>query len=302
MRRLIVVIGVKPHNENKPYTKSHTAITALRVLSKCELYVSNYDNDPDLESVEENFDIQTSQRFEEYDERMKEKQQKCKEQCEKDIQKIILKDQIEKSLTEKVEKDYLKCGCGLRGVAVSVGIIGPVAVNEWTKTATAMAIDFAIQECIKEGIQVVIERIKLFDFISSYLTVDWEMFINGSNYNTASGLIEAANSAMFSKGNSCTSPTGYFGRVCEAISNAKASFSSVAVEGEQAAFNTTKGIQVTMLSAVEAPSANMYSAIGYSVLAILIILLVMVIIYLVLRYRRKKQMNKKLQYTKLLNQ
>ncbi|EUR67450.1 hypothetical protein PFBG_04130 [Plasmodium falciparum 7G8] len=256
---------------------------------KCELYVSNYDNDPDLESVEENFDIQTSQRFEEYDERMKEKQQKCKEQCEKDIQKIILKDQIEKSLTEKVEKDYLKCGCGLRGVAVSVGIIGPVAVNEWTKTATAMAIDFAIQECIKEGIQVVIERIKLFDFISSYLTVDWEMFINGSNYNTASGLIEAANSAMFSKGNSCTSPTGYFGHVCEAISNAKASFSSVAVEGEQAAFNTTKGIQVTMLSAVEAPSANMYSAIGYSVLAILIILLVMVIIYLVLRYRRKKK-------------
>ncbi|EUT82040.1 hypothetical protein PFAG_04222 [Plasmodium falciparum Santa Lucia] len=106
MRRLIVVIGVKhnidlknygillflylifyvllslilAHNENKPYTKSHTAITALRVLSKCELYVSNYDNDPDLESVEENFDIQTSQRFEEYDERMKEKQQKCKEQ------------------------------------------------------------------------------------------------------------------------------------------------------------------------------------------------------------------------------
>ncbi|ETW14904.1 hypothetical protein PFFVO_06196 [Plasmodium falciparum Vietnam Oak-Knoll (FVO)] len=115
------------------------------------------------------------------------------------------------------------------------------------------------------------------------------MFINGSNYNTASGLIEAANSAMFSKGNSCTSPTGYFWRVCEAISNAKASFSSVAVEGEQAAFNTTKGIQATKLSAVEASSANMYSAIGYSVLAILIILLVMVIIYLVSRYRRKKK-------------
>ncbi|MBZ2160293.1 hypothetical protein K1I93_09585, partial [Streptococcus australis] len=205
-------------------------------------------------------------------------------------------------LTEKVEKDYLKCGCGLRGVAVSVGIIGPVAVNEWTKTATAMAIDFAIQECIKEGIQVVIERIKLFDFISSYLTVDWEMFINGSNYNTASGLIEAANSAMFSKGNSCTSPTGYFGHVCEAISNAKASFSSVAVEGEQAAFNTTKGIQATMLSAVEAPSANMYSAIGYSVLAILIIILIMVIIYLILRYRRKTKMKKKLQYIKLLEE
>ncbi|KOB64292.1 hypothetical protein PFHG_05589, partial [Plasmodium falciparum HB3] len=91
------------HNENNPYTKSHTAITALRVLSKCELYVSNYDNDPDLESVEENFDIQTSQRFEEYDERMKEKQQKCKEQCEKDTLNIILKERIAKSVTHKVE-------------------------------------------------------------------------------------------------------------------------------------------------------------------------------------------------------
>ncbi|WP_228715144.1 hypothetical protein, partial [Klebsiella pneumoniae] len=93
-----------------------------------------------MKSVKENFNRQTSQRFEEYEERMREKRQKCKEQCDKDIQQIILKDKIEKSLEEKVEKGCLRCGCGLGGVATSVGIFGAIAVNEWTKAATAAAV------------------------------------------------------------------------------------------------------------------------------------------------------------------
>ncbi|ETW27267.1 hypothetical protein PFFCH_05306 [Plasmodium falciparum FCH/4] len=40
----------------------------------------NYDNDPEMKEMMENFDRQTSQRFKEYDERMIEKRQKCKEQ------------------------------------------------------------------------------------------------------------------------------------------------------------------------------------------------------------------------------
>ncbi|KYN93000.1 rifin, partial [Plasmodium reichenowi] len=56
------------------------------------------------------------------------------------------------------------------------------------------------------------------------------------------------------------------------------------------------------LAQITETSTYAYSAIGYSVLAILIIVLVMIIIYLILRYRRKKKMNKKDQYTKLLNQ
>ncbi|CDO61969.1 rifin, partial [Plasmodium reichenowi] len=55
-------------------------------------------------------------------------------------------------------------------------------------------------------------------------------------------------------------------------------------------------------TAIEATSTQLYSAIGYSILAILIIVLIMIIIYLVLRYRRKKKMKKKAQYTKLLNE
>ncbi|ETW32019.1 hypothetical protein PFFCH_00545 [Plasmodium falciparum FCH/4] len=61
-------------------------------------------------------------------------------------------------------------------------------------------------------------------------------------------------------------------------------------------------IQAGKLAQITETSYNLYSAIGYSVLDILIIVLVMIIIYLVLHYRRKKKMNKKAQYTKLLNQ
>ncbi|ETW36946.1 hypothetical protein PFTANZ_02364 [Plasmodium falciparum Tanzania (2000708)] len=62
-----------------------------------------------------------------------------------------------------------------------------------------------------------------------------------------------------------------------------------------------KAAEEAQIGEVTIASSNAYNAIGYSVLAILIIVLVMVIIYLILRYRRKKKINKKLQYTKLLN-
>ncbi|SOV75738.1 rifin PIR protein, putative [Plasmodium reichenowi] len=127
----------KPHN-----TPHHTPkILTTRLLCECELYApSNYDSDPQMKEVMENFNKQTQQRFHEYDERMKTTRQKCKEQCDKDIQKIMAKDKMEKLLAQKIEKGCLRCGCGLGGVAASVGIFGAVAVNEVTKAATAAAI------------------------------------------------------------------------------------------------------------------------------------------------------------------
>ncbi|ETW18789.1 hypothetical protein PFFVO_02290 [Plasmodium falciparum Vietnam Oak-Knoll (FVO)] len=101
-------------NKNKPYIKErHIPTSRSRVLSECDIYTSIYDNDEDMKSVKENFDRQTSQRFEEYEERMNEKRQKCKEQCDKDIEQIILRDKTKKSLEEKVENICLRCGCGL---------------------------------------------------------------------------------------------------------------------------------------------------------------------------------------------
>ncbi|ETW32018.1 hypothetical protein PFFCH_00544 [Plasmodium falciparum FCH/4] len=71
---------------------------------------------------------------------MNEKRQKSKEQRDKNVQKIIEKDKIEKSLTEKVEKGCLRCGCGLGGVAASVGLFGGLGTYGWKTAAIASAV------------------------------------------------------------------------------------------------------------------------------------------------------------------
>ncbi|ETW57331.1 hypothetical protein PFUGPA_00671 [Plasmodium falciparum Palo Alto/Uganda] len=162
------------YNQRNYYiTPRHTETN--RSLCECELYgPANYDNDPQMKSVMDNFNKQTQQRFHEYDERMKTTRQKCREQCDKEIQKIILKDKLEKelmdkfatlqtdiqndaiptcvcekSLEEKVEKGCLKCGVDVGGgVTLSSGIlggIGAVAVNAWKPKALETAIAAALK-------------------------------------------------------------------------------------------------------------------------------------------------------------
>ncbi|KOB63710.1 rifin [Plasmodium falciparum HB3] len=286
----IFVSSSYAHNKNKPYiTTPHTPTTISRGLSECVIQTSIYDNDEDMKHVKEIFDRQSSQRFEEYDQRMKDKRQKYKEQCDKDIQKIILKDKMEKSIAEKVEKGCLRCVWGLGGVAASVGLIGGLVVNELKKVATAAAIDFATKEGIKAGIHVVIERIKDLPFISNYLNVQWTKFINGSNYNTVSGLVQAVKDAVDSTANTCTSPTGQFGQVCQALSSGEATFRSVVGAGQEATASTTGTVQKSALDTIEIATTTCTTAITASVIAIVLIVLVMIIIYLILRYHRKKK-------------
>ncbi|ETW51955.1 hypothetical protein PFUGPA_06040, partial [Plasmodium falciparum Palo Alto/Uganda] len=160
------------NQRNHKSTTHHTLkIPITRLLCECELYAPvNYDNDPEMKEVMQDFDRQTSQRFEEYNERMMKNKQKCREQCEKDIQKIILKDKIDKELTEKfatlqtdiqsdsiptciceksladkVEKNCLRCGYGLGTVAPTVGLIGSVAVHVWKPKALEAAIAAALK-------------------------------------------------------------------------------------------------------------------------------------------------------------
>ncbi|CDO61690.1 rifin, partial [Plasmodium reichenowi] len=135
---LVTSLSNEHNNNNEPHSTPHHTQTN-RSLCECDKQSSIYDNDADMKSVKENFHRQTSQRFEEYEERMKEKRQKRKEQRDKNIQKIIKKDKMEKKLAEKIEKGCLMCGCGLGGVAASVGIFGTVAVKELTKAAIATA-------------------------------------------------------------------------------------------------------------------------------------------------------------------
>ncbi|ETW31454.1 hypothetical protein PFFCH_01112 [Plasmodium falciparum FCH/4] len=149
----------------------------------------------------------------------------CKEQCEKDIQKIILKDKIEKELTEKfatlqtdittediptcvcekslsdkVEKTCLKCGGILGGgVEPTVGLLGTVAVNQLTKATTVASIEFATQEGIKADI--------------------WLTLINSKNYNTISGLTTSAKTAKEAVGTTCLRNTPRLNPACDAIFN-----------------------------------------------------------------------------------
>ncbi|KYN93002.1 rifin, partial [Plasmodium reichenowi] len=122
----------------------------------------------------ENFNKQTQQRFHEYDERMKNTRQKCKDQCDKEIQKIILKDKLEKqmaqqlttletkidtddiptcvcekSMADKVEKGCLKCGGVLGAAMPELGSIGGSllsALYAWKPTALKVATQYAIDK------------------------------------------------------------------------------------------------------------------------------------------------------------
>ncbi|ETW17977.1 hypothetical protein PFFVO_03108 [Plasmodium falciparum Vietnam Oak-Knoll (FVO)] len=123
-----------------------------------------------MKEIMHDFDRQTSQRFEEYNERMNKNRQKCKEQCDRDIKNIILKDKLEKelmdkfatlqtdiqcdaipicvcekSLADKVEKGCLRCGYGLGTVAPTVGLIGALAVHAWKPLALKAAIAAALK-------------------------------------------------------------------------------------------------------------------------------------------------------------
>ncbi|SOV84074.1 rifin PIR protein, putative [Plasmodium reichenowi] len=163
-------LNILEHNErNHKSTTLHTPkIPTTRLLCECDLYMTNYDNDLEMKKVMENFNKQTQQRFEEYDERIQSKRKHCKDKCDKEIQKIILKDKLEKqmeqelttletkinihdiptcvcekSLADKTEKFCLNCGVNIGGgVTLSSGVlggIGAVALSPWQTKAMAAA-------------------------------------------------------------------------------------------------------------------------------------------------------------------
>ncbi|KNG74207.1 rifin [Plasmodium falciparum IGH-CR14] len=175
-------LNILVNTHKKPHTTArHTQkIPTTRSLSECELYMSNYDNDPEMKRVMQKFHDRTTQRFQEYDERLQEKQQICKDTCDKEIQKIILKDKIEKELNEKfsalhtdihsdaiptciceksiadkVEKNCMKCTQNLGGiVAPSSGVLAGIAEGAlyvWRDAAIIAAKEAAIAKGAAEG-------------------------------------------------------------------------------------------------------------------------------------------------------
>ncbi|KOB88237.1 hypothetical protein PFDG_00263 [Plasmodium falciparum Dd2] len=321
------------YSKNKPSITSHHTQTN-RSLCECDTQSTNYNNDDDMKSVKENFNRQTSQRFEEYEERMKRNRQKYKEQCEKDIQKIILKDKMERSFAEKIERGCLKCGCGLGGVAASIGIFGTVAVKELTKASTVAAIAAAQEAAAAKGavagaeagIKTVISGLQklgvstlghkeLGSYITSENYIDVSVIFRAINnqYEPSSCLItvpvdfkpictwvmEKSAAAMNIPGNVSKQGVSTNALIQEAVETIVSDAKTVA---QAASREAAEEVIKSSTAVVEAKYAIFQNAIIASVVALLIIVLVMIIIYLVLRYRRKNKMDKKTQYTKLLNQ
>nr|SPJ13308.1 rifin PIR protein,putative [Plasmodium sp. DRC-Itaito] len=316
--------NIPKRTPNGQLTKSH------RSLCECELYApANYDNDPEMKEVMENFNRQTSQRFHEYDERMKTTRQKCKEQCDKESQKIILKDKLEKelmdkfatldtniqndaiptcvcekSMADKVEKGCLKCGYGLGTVAPTVGLIGSVAVDQLTSALTAAAKEYATKKGIEAGIATVIAKIKEMNPLKSIWDVELSKYITELNYKSIDGLADAAKAAMNSIGETCTFNGKPMSTACNAISadNRSMWFGTAVRDGADITASRTEIVQKAALDTIESTTTTSTTAITASVVTIVVIVLIMVIIYLILRHRRKKKMKKKLQYIKLLEE
>ncbi|EWC90591.1 hypothetical protein PFNF54_00599 [Plasmodium falciparum NF54] len=293
------------YSKNKPsITSHHTPITTSRVLSEKDLQSSIYDNDADMKSVKENFDRRTSQRFEEYEERVKDKRQKCKEQRDKDIQKIVLKDKMEKNLAEKVEIGCLRCGCALGGgVAPIWGLVSGLWYATWSQYVSAKVLEEATNAAIKAGIIKAIEGLKELQDLGKLVGDKWSNIVTPETYsnpNLLSRALQRVNIAMcYSESNENVLFCNAIQRRPESVFVPASKVAADAGEAGKAVYLATEKAELLKI----APATNaLTTAIIASVVAIIIIALVMIIIYLVLRYRRKKKMKKKVEYIKLLNE
>ncbi|CDO62104.1 rifin [Plasmodium reichenowi] len=173
-------LNILEYKINKPHiTPRHTHTN--RSLCECELYaLANYDNDPQMKEVMDNFNKQTQQRFEKYDDRMVDKRKECKDKCDKEIQKIILKDKLEKqmekqlttleakidtndiptcvcekSIADKMEKGCLRCAGVLGGTLPELGLMGGTALytlSQLKPAALFAATKYAMAQGLVKGV------------------------------------------------------------------------------------------------------------------------------------------------------
>ncbi|SOV74869.1 rifin PIR protein, putative [Plasmodium reichenowi] len=299
-------LNILEHSKNKPsITPQHTTRYTSRVLSEKDIRSTNSDNDPQMKRVKQQYDNRTSQRLLEYHERMKDKRQKRKEERDKNIQKIIEKDKREKSLAEKVEKGCLRCGCALGGGVLPVwGLVSGLWFATLSQYATKTAIEAGIKAGLKEGLENVmkIAKLSLADHTGAPIpTVEMlqplAASISGDNI-TLHGIFECINSNIEGLGKA-----GNYELFSTTVKRmVEKTFPVFNSEYKQQATAVASAVEETKAAEFAAKTGLLSNTIIASVVTIIIIVLIMVIIYLVLRYRRKKKMNKKAQYTKLLNQ
>ncbi|KNC37343.1 rifin [Plasmodium falciparum RAJ116] len=290
----------------------------------------NYDNDTKMKKVMDNFNKQTQQRLREYDERMQSKRMQYKDRCDKEIQKIILKDKLEKqmveqfstlqtdiqsdaiptcicekSLADKVEKGCLRCGGILGGgIAPGWGLVSGLWYATWSQYVSTTVVKMATDAGIAEGVKVGLAKVtKIVTQLSSNTSINiptidvLQKMTTGISANdvTLLGIFKTIDI------NGCGNlEYGTYAEFSTWVQNMAKPFRLRSYYAEAA--EVTKAFadaKTGILTKAGNSTSSLTTAIIASIIAIVVIILVMVIIYLILRYRRKKQMKKKLQYIKL---
>ncbi|EWC79318.1 surface antigen [Plasmodium falciparum UGT5.1] len=94
----------------------------------------------------------------------------------------------EKSMTDKVEKTCLKCGGVLGGgIAPSVGLLGTVAIDQWTNAALLDA----AQKGIQAGIDTVVAELESLAEIFDSIGIRVLRMINKETYRCPEALIKS---------------------------------------------------------------------------------------------------------------
>ncbi|EUR81793.1 hypothetical protein PFBG_00173 [Plasmodium falciparum 7G8] len=315
---LALSLNILANTHQKP-SSTPRHIQTTRLLCECELYMPNYDNDLEMKRVMQKFHDRTTQRFQEYDEKLQEKRQIYKDKCDKEIQKIILKDKLEKelnekfailqtdihsdaiptcicekSLADKVEKNCLRCGGILGSAMPQLGLIGGSALY-------VAAVKSSVELGIKMGMQTAITSLnELWGLTRLINATVIEKFVTPTNYCNKTSIIEFLNKIY---SNSCKTGANSSKLFCHTVSSrgvealAKRG-ADIAEQAHSIGAEAASGKFAEMTSV----SAIFSDPVVISAIVVVTIAVILLIIYLILRYRRKKKMKKKLQYIKLLNQ
>ncbi|EUT86193.1 hypothetical protein PFAG_02652 [Plasmodium falciparum Santa Lucia] len=287
-----------------------------------------------MKRVMQQFHDRTTQRFQEYDERLQEKRRICKDTCDKEIQKIILKDKIEKelnekfsalhtdiqsddiptcicekSLADKVEKGCLRCAQNLGGVAPGWGLLSGFGYVTWSQYISGIAAKAAADAGLKAGVKVGLVKVTeiatktLIESGGKVPTMDWAKLIAFGDFSdgvTLHAIFKNLNNMM-----NCYLDSGKYSQFSTVVQKFAENPRSYATPYSTEVAEVTKAVadaKTGVLTKAGNATSSLSTGITASIIAIVVIVLIMVIIYLVLRYRRKKKMKKKLHYIKLLEE
>ncbi|SOS81655.1 PIR protein, pseudogene, putative [Plasmodium sp.] len=260
----------------------------------------------------DDYNLQTSQRFNEYDERMIKNRQKCKEQCNKDIQKIILKDKLEKELTEELStlqtdictNDIPTCVCEKSTYKWYIEFY-TVALQRATEVATAAgekaafkAAIVAIEKTIRDAIIAAPRSFIANGILSPELqgTAAAEVLVPAlsAEFSASSSLNPVSLISSYLKVSSTLETTHTIN--VNASNAANQSLFAAAAAGAEASKKvgpavaaSTKQIKLSQLFTFE---KFFSSSLGISIIVIVSIVIILLIIYLILKYNRKRKIKK----------